>query len=267
MKVSTSITNKAHSATSPKIKWSIHPHLKKRWEPPKRSSPALPSALTSSISNSKELYYGLWGGKLFPERPPLFSSPAQAAAWSISRFHKDGLPPMWGPRNYPWFLSFVGVVVVDAVQIKKVRLHNFVHNAKPEQKREQPYWSPVDFYSVDDSFIYSSTYARVKPSKFQDIIETFQELPCYHSSAGSIYTDNTCPTSCSSDAEYVYNHSLDRRLSNVKCSGGSFIQIERKFVYLKDKGYCNLGELHQFNYLCSNTICTHSNTFLYYSSR
>ena len=252
MKFSTSITNKAHSATSPKNKWSIHPHLKKRWEPPKRRSPsyskpipALPSALTSSNSNSKELYYGLWGGKLFPERPPLFSSPAQAAAWSISRFHKDGLSPMWGPRNYPWFLSFVGVVVVDAAQIKKVSLHNFVHNAKPEQKLEQPYWSPVDFYSVDDSFIYSSSYARVKPSKFQDIIETFKATPpCYQSSAGSIYTDNTCPTSCSSDAEYVYNHSLDRRLSNVKCSGGSFIQIERKFVYLKDKGYCNLGELH-----------------------
>ena len=95
-KVSTSIAYKAHSATSPKIKWCIHPHLKKRWEPPKRSSPsyskpipALLSALTSSNSNSKELYYGLWGGKLFPERPPLFSSPAQAAAWSISRFHKD----------------------------------------------------------------------------------------------------------------------------------------------------------------------------------
>ena len=187
MKISTSIAYKAHAANSHKPKWH-HPSLKKRWEPPKRSPsisksiPALPSAPTSS--NTMVLYYGLWGGKLFPEAPPLFSSPAQAAAWSISRFHKDGLPNIWGPRNYPWFLSFVGVVEVDAAQMKKVRLHNFVHNAKPEQQFEKPYWSQVDFYSVDDSFIFSSTYASVKSSKFKQIIESFKATPpCYQSSA------------------------------------------------------------------------------------
>jgi len=260
MKVTPYTAYKAHSAglsSSSRSKWTPlarSSSFKSRWEPPKQklSPPPTPVPTPALPPPSKVLYYGLWGGKLLPNTPPLFDSPAQAAAWAISRFHRDGLANIWGERKYPFFLYYVGVVNVDAAQMDKVRLHDFVHNAKLSSIEKQ-YWAQVDFYSVADSFIFSSNYMQVKAYKFDAIVATYKPTPCYQASAGSIYEPGiTCPTSCHSDVEFMHCQSLSHRLYNLKKSnpgGAPFIQIEKSFGYLKQKEYCDLGELHVHTFI------------------
>ena len=220
---------------------------------PVRSTQALPPAPHAPPSNTK-LYYGLYGGKALISTPPLFSEPAQATACSVSRFHKDGLADIWGELKYADFISYVGVVTLDAdAQINKVRLHDFVHNGNPSDI-EKDYWSSVKFYSVADLNIFSTEYMYINPPKFQEIVATFKSTPCYQLSAGSIYKRGVCcPSSRQSDIVFKRSQSLAARLSNLKQpSGGSFIQIESTFAYLKKKEYRNLGE-----FLTCLQFCTH----------
>ena len=201
-----------------KLNWVPPPPYQSAHRSPVRSTQVLPPAPPAPPSNTK-LYYGLYGGKALISTPPLFSEPAQAIAWSVSRFHKDGLANIWGERKYADFISYVGVVTLDAdAQIHKVRLHDFVHRGNPSAI-EKDFWAHVTFYSVADLNISSTEYMYIKPPKFQEIVASFKSTPCYQLSAGSIYKRAVCcPSSCQSDIVFKHSQSLATRLSNLSTS-------------------------------------------------
>ena len=83
-----------------------------------------------------------------------------------------------GERKYADFISYVGVVTLDAdAQIHKVRLHDFVHRGNPSAI-EKDFWAHVTFYSVADLNISSTEYMYIKPPKFQEIIVTPEFYVC-----------------------------------------------------------------------------------------
>ena len=257
-------TNHIHSrrfAHPRKIKWS--PPQKKtntlQWTPPQHGASPVPilqhtrqpEALPISQSTQPEdseissnvgstLYYGLYGGSSLPDKPVLFVEPAQAIAWSMSRFYRDGLANIYGPRKYPDFLYHVGTVTLASnAELHKISIPR---KSRPS-KVETAYWHKVRFYSVCDSSISVTDYTRLNKAKMDEVIETFHPTPCYQLSSGSIYK-SICPSSGSDDVKFVHSQSLSSRLRSV---AGRFIQIERNFHYIKTAGPSpNIGKTMSF---------------------
>ena len=222
-----------------KIKWSPPRKLARTliWTPPQhcasqgaflQHTPDPESLPISQPSKPQLYYYGLYGGSSLPEKPILFGEPAQAAAWSLSRFHRDGLANIYGPRQYPEWIYHVGTVTLSTnAELEKVPIPS-----NRESIVETSYWKTVPFYSANSSSISTSKYTKLNKAKMDEIIATFHPTPCYQMSSSSIYKSK-CPSSGNGDVNFVKSQSISSRLRSLVGDGNFFIQIEQPFRYIK----------------------------------
>ena len=209
------------------------------WIPPKsKASTVQPK---TNIPANDTYFYPLYTGWSFPEHVPVFRQPTQAACWSISRFHKDGLANIWGPNNYPDFLHYVGTLILHPSNIAPIPMPSCSGRTS---KVEVSFFSGVQFFQVlDNNAVVESHYARLNESIFNQCIASFKPTPDYHSSSNSIYkfrcvTSELDAVSLASLQPSVASICLDRTLR----MSTPFIRLESRFHYIKNGHYCDYGK-------------------------
>ncbi len=198
----------------------------------------------SPIQN--EFYYPLYSGWCFPTYPFIFSSPSHAAAWTISRFKRNGLSNIWGPGRYPDFLQYVGTIETERSNLEPT---TFLTSRKPSQI-EDHYFSGVEFFNIlDPTAITGSSYSRLNNNLYTNVIATMKDTPDYFLSSTSIYRPKSlCVSSVSTDVEYRFS----RFLHGKKAPDSAFIQLEQRVFSLRTG-------------LRTDVYCSHGkNKFLFY---
>ena len=180
------------------------------------------------------LYYPLYTGYTFPETPLHFKQPSHVLSWALSRFKKDGLGNAW-VGSLPSFLRFVGVTRVDRTTL---RITSFSTHRR--SSLEGAFFSDVTFYDIiDPTVIPSTNYMQCSDSLYTQCLNTFKTTQDYQMSSNSTYTPNRkCIDSTSQDISFHHCPFLSGKKHS---SANSFIQLEKKFKYLKENTYIDIG--------------------------
>ena len=220
-----------------------------KWKPPPvkstRDEPSItqeePPGQQEELIINNLYYYPLYSGWLFPKNPFIFSTPSQAASWTISRFKTNGLSNIWGPGMYPDFLRFVGTINTDQSNLE---ISNFRTSRKPSQIEEH-YFLEVVFYDIiDPTAIRDSSYMRLNDKLFLNIIATLKDTPDYFMSSTSIYRPKSlCVSSVPTDVYYRFSRFIYGKRSPTSL----FIQLEQRVLFLKTNVYCSHGNHHVFS--------------------
>ena len=165
-----------------------------------------------------------------------FSTPSQAASWTISRFKRNGLSNIWGPGMYPDFLRFVGTINTEQSNLE---ISNFGRSRKPSQIEEH-YFLEVVFYDIiDPTAIRDSSYMRLNDKLFLNIIATLKDTP-----STSIYQPKSlCVSSVPTHVYYRFSRFIYGKRSPTSL----FIQLEQRVLFLKTNVYCSRGNHHVFS--------------------
>lgn len=178
-------------------------------------------------------YYPLYTGYSFPEYPPLFKHPSHAAAWAISRFMRDGLSNIWGEKNYPDFMHYVGLIKTRQEGLV-IRGNNLLLTKKTRSSKiEMSFFEGMIFYTVNDKTKLSkleSGYTRLKSEVFEELTACFNAEADYMSSSNSIYkTTKLVVTGPSPDSTQYYKNGFLQQKLNTSTDG--FIRTEDKLRY------------------------------------
>ena len=155
-------------------------------------------------------------------------------SWALSRFKKDGLGNAW-VGSLPSFLRFVGVTRVDPTNL---RITSFFTNRR--SSLEHAFFSDVTFYDIIDPTVIPTThYMQCSHALYTQCVNTFKTTQDYQRSSNSTYMPHRkCIDSTSEDVSF---HHCPFLSSKKHSSGNSFIQLEKKFKYLKDNTYTDIG--------------------------
>ena len=160
--------------------------------------------------------------------------PSHALSWALSRFKKDGLGNAW-VGSLPSFLRFVGVTRVDPTNL---RITSFSTHRR--SSLEDAFFSDVTFYDIIDPTVIPTThYMQCSHALYTQCVNTFKTTQDYQMSSNSTYMPNRkCIDSTCEDVSF---HHCPFLSSKKHSSCNLFIQLEKKFKYLKDNTYTDIG--------------------------
>jgi hypothetical protein len=183
-------------------------------------------------------FYPLYTGWYFPEQPPSFQLPSEAFTWAFSRFAKDGLYNICGTDNLPEFIFHVGRYTTPRSNMKKIIPPCNQHKVS---SIETSFFKEVQCYNAADTdLISNSTYVRCSLLLVENCLSTFRDNPPdYQLSSKSIYKHKSkCYRGQEQEALYSRLTVLTSMLNNQI----DFIRVEKRFIYLKNNSYCDLGK-------------------------
>lgn len=219
---------------------NIHPALQKRWIPPNSSNSHKRKKITFTpqTTTKSPMYYPLYGGYMSSDSPILFKQPSYALAWSLTRFKRDGLGNAWHGTELPLWMRYVGLIYFEEEHLTKIPLP-YSHR---KSQLEHHYFSSVDFYLLNSSSTTgsSSQYIMADQEVFDSCLNTLHPFQDYQMSSTSLYIrGQKCPIHPKTSFSNCKSTFLDDKLA---ATTSGFIQVEKKFIYLKNNVNNDLGE-------------------------
>ena len=94
----------------PTIMKIVQSCLSSRWEPLSNLGKRL--EYLPPPNGKHTTFFHHWYGGFHSNNTPVLFTPSEALMWGITRFKRDGLANLSGPRNYPIFLHYIFEVSV-----------------------------------------------------------------------------------------------------------------------------------------------------------
>ena len=140
--------------------------LSSRWEPPPNLGERL-EYLPQPNGRHTTFFHHCYRGFHSNNTPILFLNTSEAPMWGITRFKRDGIANLWGPRNYPTFLHYVFEVSVCSGEAVST---NMPANGKPSKEE---FFSGSAFFSLaEGTELLSCRYIFCDHNKLLQCCET-----------------------------------------------------------------------------------------------